>query len=278
MTLSRSERVLKRKVNRDSQGRYCLVLERHPDGTYIICYLTTFSQANHGKNIQSKLARLFSVAIDDTPDFPPGTPSVKVVPKWRGTGFLFAVPVRRQNLMPHKLINVRFILRMGELERVKRLILERVKIFREYEAHFRADEIRWKHFYSWSDRYKAEIVDDADGEPTLVTGDIDSAAIPVEAPSDVKVPIADEPSLTVLPRMTSKVVSSRPDMLAGQSRRPPRIHYLETNYNWFNLRWSLMGLHSDVMNSSYYLNAIGIGRRIYKRTASILPRLPIRGL
>jgi len=128
MTLSGIEMAAKKRIKRRSRGRFCLVLERLNHGGYIICYLASFHQAYDWRNIQSSLARLFAIAIDDTPEFPPGTPSIKVVPKWKGCGFLYGIPVYRQNLVRPVAGNVRFILRMGELERVRNLVLERVTV------------------------------------------------------------------------------------------------------------------------------------------------------
>lgn len=127
LELTQQERVWRDKLKLNGFGRMCLVVQRLDDGTYIICFLASFGETIHGKNIKGSLAKLFAIAIDDTPEFPLGTPSIKVVPKWKGHGFLYAIPVPRRNLRRHK-INIRFILRMGELERVKRLILERVKV------------------------------------------------------------------------------------------------------------------------------------------------------
>jgi hypothetical protein len=127
MKLSRRERVWKKKLKRETFGRYCLVVQRLDDGRYVICYLASFNHAQEGQNIQGSLARLFAIAMDDTPEFPLGTPSIKIVPKWGKYAFLHAIPVPRQNLVRLG-ANARFILRMGELERVKRLIVERVKV------------------------------------------------------------------------------------------------------------------------------------------------------
>lgn len=128
MSLSPEEKINQRNAKRNRHGRYCLVLDRLDNDAYIVCYLTSFHQAQHGTNIQTTLARLFAIAIDETPEFPLGTPSIKVVPKWAGYGFLYAMPVCRWDLAQSRAINTRFILRLGELERVKRLILERVKV------------------------------------------------------------------------------------------------------------------------------------------------------
>jgi hypothetical protein len=56
----------------------------------------------------------------------------------------------------------------------------------------------------------------------------------------------------------------------------PPIHYLEINKNWLNVRWLLMTMRSDIMNSSYYLNGIDLSRRVYKGATNTLKRLPIR--
>jgi hypothetical protein len=128
--LSSKEMAIKRKLNRENFGRSCVILERLPENRYIICYLTSFHQAQHGQRVQGLLGKLFAIAINDTPEYPPGTPSIKIYPKWEGCAFLYAIPVLRQNLVRHKAIKSRFMLGMGELERVKQLITERVEVSR----------------------------------------------------------------------------------------------------------------------------------------------------
>ena len=130
LELHHKEKLLRAKVHRNDYGRFCLVIERLGDGRYIVCYITSFNHTQDGQHIQSILGKLFAIAIDGTdgtPEFPPGTPSIKLVPPWRGHGFLYAMPVPRQNLKRHKHRQLRYILRMGELERVKQLIRLRVE-------------------------------------------------------------------------------------------------------------------------------------------------------
>lgn len=128
MPLRRKEIEIKKKLRRARDGRWCLVVHRLDDGRYVICYLTLFNQAQHGENIKSSLSRLFAIAIDDTPQYPTGTPSIKLLPKWGECAFLYAMPVPRRNLVRGKTLHIRHILRVGELERVRRLIVERVKV------------------------------------------------------------------------------------------------------------------------------------------------------
>lgn len=110
-------------------GRMCLVLQRLADGTYLVCFLTSFGGTKRGEKIASPLGRLFAVAIDDTAEYPKGTPSVKFTPKWLNGAFLYALPVPRKTLVRHKLAKHRpFMLSVGELERVKRLILDRIRV------------------------------------------------------------------------------------------------------------------------------------------------------
>lgn len=132
MKLTRREEGIRAKLKLNvlrgnSFGRWCLVIQRLDDGRYIICYLTSFNSLKYGANLESLLGKLFAVAIDDTPEYPPGTPSIKMSPKWHGNGFLYAIPVPRENLRRHS-ISGRIMLRMGELERIKRLISERVQV------------------------------------------------------------------------------------------------------------------------------------------------------
>jgi hypothetical protein len=111
------------------------------------------------------------------------------------------------------------------------------------------------------------VADDAAGQPTTVTAR------------------ADDSGSTVSPPRASQIVRSAPARPAirtynwgSQPPKLPRIHYLETNKHWLNVRWLLMTMPFDLMNSSYYLNDIDIRRRVYTGTASILKRLPIRRL
>ena len=132
MKLTKQEESIRTKlklgaVKGGSRGRFCLVIQRLDDGRYIICYLTSFNSIKYGTNLEGLLGKLFAVAIDDTPDYPPGTPSIKVLPKWHGNGFLYTIPVPRKNLQRKK-SGIRFMLRMGELERVKRLVSDRVQV------------------------------------------------------------------------------------------------------------------------------------------------------
>lgn len=129
LPITRQEIIVRDKAkDRGTSGRMCLVLQRLADGRYLICYLASFRQVTYGADIQSPLARLFSIALEDTPEFPEGTPSIKIIPKWGVHGFLYALPIPRRKLVRHKARDVRFMLRLGELERVKRLILDRVQV------------------------------------------------------------------------------------------------------------------------------------------------------
>jgi hypothetical protein len=128
MPLTREEMAVKKMLNRKSFGRDCVILQRLDSNRYIICYITTFHQAQHSERIRSSLGRLFAIALNDTPEYPPGTPSIKIEPKWEGYGFIYAIPVPRQNLVRHKATKSRFMLCLGELERLKRLVVERVKV------------------------------------------------------------------------------------------------------------------------------------------------------
>jgi hypothetical protein len=132
----------------------------------------------------------------------------------------------------------------------------------------REEQIRWMHLYterrpSEVSPMAEEVADDAAGNPTALADIAGDSGVPaIEAPSNTI-------SATTRPLIRSQNWGRSPPKL-------PPIHYLETNEHWLNVRWLLMTMRLDVMNSSYYLNDIDIGRRLYKGTASILKRLPIR--
>lgn len=104
-------------------------------------------------------------------------------------------------------------------------------------------------------RVADEVADDASGKPTTLA-----------TTGDPRRMVRSAPSTQFIPRSSN----------GGRSPKLPRIHYLETNKHWLNLRWSCTTLRFDIMNSSYYLNDIDIGRRVYKGAAFILKQLPGR--
>jgi hypothetical protein len=108
--------------HRRTVKKYCVVLHRADKERYIVCYLTTFGR----RTVDSPLAKTFGIALQETPEWPPGVKSIKTWPPWRGKGYMFAVPVIRRGLeVPN--MRRRIMLGFGELERVKKVILDRVK-------------------------------------------------------------------------------------------------------------------------------------------------------
>ncbi|KIM86179.1 hypothetical protein PILCRDRAFT_4719 [Piloderma croceum F 1598] len=278
MPLRREEMVVKRKLSRESFGRDCVILQRLDSNRYIICYITSFHQAQNSQKIQSSLGKLFAIAIDDTPEYPPGTPSIKITPKWEGHGFLLAIPVPRQNLVRHKATNSRFMLGMGELERVKQLVVEKVKVFKSDHRAIRENELHFKAFLSSLNRrlsiqrVRDEAADTPADEPTTLAASADDFEAPSESTAVISHPSQPERTATL---STSRPVSHHRSM-SRPSRTLPRIHYLEANKHWSNLRW-LMETTRHVtrsssydMNSSYYRPDIDVGHRVYKGAASIL--------
>jgi hypothetical protein len=103
--------------------KYCLVLKKLDRDRYLVCYLATFGG---GHNL-SPLARFFGIAMGDTPEWPPGEKSIKTYPPWRGRGYVYGAPVIRKGLhAPH--LKYRITLKFGELERVQKMIEERLMV------------------------------------------------------------------------------------------------------------------------------------------------------
>jgi len=116
-----------------------------------------------------------------------------------------------------------------------------------------------------------EIPNISAGEPTTLAASADDFET-----------ISDTTSITSSSVLSSERTFStsqptfRPQSWSMYPHKLPRIHYLETNEHWINLRWLLQTMRLDIIHSSYYLNDINMGRRVYKGAASILKRLPIR--
>jgi len=105
-------------------SKYCLVLQRLSADTFIVCYIASFGGVVYGANL-SPITRFFSMAMGDTPPWPPNTRPLHVFPRWFGTGFIFGVPVVRKNLT--KTTHSRPCLAHGELQRVRTFVAERLK-------------------------------------------------------------------------------------------------------------------------------------------------------
>ncbi|KDQ61114.1 hypothetical protein JAAARDRAFT_709778 [Jaapia argillacea MUCL 33604] len=130
------------KQRHPSRGKYCLVIQRLRDGSYLVCPLTTVGRLGVGADIPNPALRFFAVAIGTTPEWPPGVQPIATYPTWRGNGFLFGAPIRRTKLIKPNLY-VRAMLRAGELDRVKKLLVEKIKSFRKEQATLRAEAVRW---------------------------------------------------------------------------------------------------------------------------------------
>jgi hypothetical protein len=109
-------------------GKYCVVVDRLGTGRYIVCHLTTFARSLDPKNITSPLGRFFSLAVEDTPGWPVGMPSLRTNPKWNGGAFVVALPVVREYLLLPTGLPSRFALWPGELHRLRRFIFERGQV------------------------------------------------------------------------------------------------------------------------------------------------------
>lgn len=105
-------------------GKYCLVLQRLSADTFIVCYIASFGGVVYGTNL-SPITRFFSMAMGDTPSWPPNTRPAHVIPRWIGSGFIFGVPVVRKNLT--KTNHSRPCLAHGELQRVRSFVADRLK-------------------------------------------------------------------------------------------------------------------------------------------------------
>jgi hypothetical protein len=106
--------------------RYCLVLNRHGDGKYTVCYLTTFGGATHGKYIASPIGQFFGLALGKTAKWPPGIKAVRTTPPWDGPAYLFTVPIVREGLDAPRM-DGRVTLEPGELERVRKIVDNKIQ-------------------------------------------------------------------------------------------------------------------------------------------------------
>lgn len=151
--LSAKERCLKYNMKHtgESIGKYCIVLERLGAGKYIVCYITSFHKIIHGSGL-SPTATLFSIAMGDTPPYPPDIKPLRITPSWIGSGFIFGVPVIREGLK--KVKYGRYLAHYGELHRLKSLIRERLKVSLVTPAFLRLSQTSQCFSNSSSSKFK----------------------------------------------------------------------------------------------------------------------------
>ncbi|KAG1855396.1 hypothetical protein C8R48DRAFT_719730 [Suillus tomentosus] len=161
-------------------SKYCLVLQRLSADTFIVCYIASFGGVVYGTGL-SPVTRFFSMAMGDTPPWPPNSRPLHVIPRWIGSGFIFGVPVVRKNLS--KTTHSRASLAHGELHRVRSFIAERLKLFQQAHKELRAKERDWHKV-----RKKTGLKIDSYVDPVML--DVDqpgrvgsSPAIPSEVPA-----------------------------------------------------------------------------------------------
>ncbi|KAG1754328.1 hypothetical protein EDB19DRAFT_645352 [Suillus lakei] len=161
-------------------SKYCLVLQRLSADTFIVCYIASFGGVVYGTGL-SPITRFFSMAMGDTPPWPPNSRPLHVIPRWIGSGFIFGVPVVRKNLS--KTTHSRASLAHGELHRVRSFVVERLKLFQQVHQELRAKDRDWHKV-----RKKTGLKIDSYVDPVMLDVDHPSVigynlAIPSEVPA-----------------------------------------------------------------------------------------------
>ncbi|KAG2147256.1 hypothetical protein BD769DRAFT_725104 [Suillus cothurnatus] len=152
-------------------SKYCLVLQRLSADTFIVCYIASFGGVVYGTGL-SPVTRFFSMAMGDTPPWPPNSRPLHVIPRWIGSGFIFGVPVVRKNLS--KTTHSRASLAYGELHRVRSFIAERLQLFHQVHKELREKDRDWRRVRKKTglkiDCYVDPVVLDVDGPCTVGSG------------------------------------------------------------------------------------------------------------
>lgn len=148
-------------------------------------------------------------------------------------------------------------------------------MFKENHWQIRQEEVCRRYHYTTTSGRRDPI------EASIVASST-TQEVPEESPTRKLAPL--DPSLgydssTMTPlNHTVKLARRTAPPLEGtrkDSPKLPRIHFLETNPHWLNVRWKLMSMPYDMMYSSQYLNRISLGRRVYRAwTTSPMWRLP----
>ncbi|KAH7911417.1 hypothetical protein BJ138DRAFT_1150704 [Hygrophoropsis aurantiaca] len=254
--LTYKEQNLKRSIDRRRHhvSKYCLVLERLSATEYVVCYLASFGRAVHPDNM-SPIARFFSVAMGDSPEWPLGCRPLHMIPRWKGYGFVFGVPVVRSNL--EKTWHGRFTAGFGELERLKIVIERNLGIFGENRHQLIADELEWIRADRPSEKW------DIITRPRMASAGqvMDQARIATEdtvtalSGADSNAESESWPdALQACPGGASPQVEPEDNFARRPLLRRPPIRLLEIPSSQNNLQWILKHLRQDIMDSSLYFN------------------------
>ncbi|KIK44806.1 hypothetical protein CY34DRAFT_802266 [Suillus luteus UH-Slu-Lm8-n1] len=230
-------------------SKYCLVLQRLSADTFVVCYIASFGGVAYGTSL-SPISRFFSMAMGDTPPWPPNSRPLHVIPRWFGSGFIFGVPVVRKNLS--KTTHSRASLAHGELHRVRSFIAERLKLFKQDHKKIRAKERDWHRFRKKTGLKNDDYVDPVVLDVNHSSGVSSNPAIPIKVPalddfmkqSNFKIMLQQGRNMQVLPKCRFLDI-------------PPSNH----------LAWLLQWQRQDITSSRLYL------RRLTPRLDSPYPVL-----
>lgn len=230
-------------------SKYCLVLQRLSADTFIVCYIASFGGVAYGTGL-SPISRFFSMAMGDTPPWPPNSRPLHVIPRWFGSGFIFGVPVVRKNLS--KTTHSRASLANGELHRVRSFIAERLKLFQQVHKELRAKERDWHRLRKETGLKNDDYVDPVMLDVNDPSGVSSNPAIPSKVPA-----LGDS---TGCSKFQSMLQLERSVKVFPKHRFldiPPSNH----------LAWLLQWQRQDIMSSRFYL------RRLTPRLNSCHPVL-----
>jgi hypothetical protein len=131
------ERILARHYSTNSVGKYCVVLDRLQDDSYLIAYLTTFGGKQNAFFIHPSF-RWSLIAFGGDAPWPLDFQPVRTLPRpWPVKSFLLALPVTRSNLRdaiyPESAAqpwfrHIRFRVSESELRRVEDAIRQRSQV------------------------------------------------------------------------------------------------------------------------------------------------------
>lgn len=218
-------------------SKYCLVLQRLSADTFIVCYIASFGGVVYGTGL-SPITRFFSMAMGDTPPWPPNSRPLHVIPRWIGSGFIFGVPVVRKNLS--KTTHSRASLAYGELHRIRSFIAERLKLFQQVHQELRAKDRDWHKV-----RKKTGLKIDSYVDPVILDVDHPSRmgsnpAIPSEVPAPG--------DFTECSNFKSKLRMKR-DIKVPSLHKHRFLQVPPSNH----LAWLLQWQRQDIMSSRLYL-------------------------
>lgn len=113
------------------KGRYCLVIQRLSQNTYIVCYCASYGGAKGFHEVYDPIARHFGIPLNENSVWP-GVSPLQTSPPWKSNSgaYIFAIPMICEGLLPTNIPTTKIRLISHDIQRLRRIIVDRSQVRR----------------------------------------------------------------------------------------------------------------------------------------------------